>query len=915
MTLVLDWLSREGQTLFAWWLWITLAGVAVLPLSLRLLGGLPDKGYTLARALGMLLVTFVYWLLGSWGFLDNSGGSIALAWLIVVVGSLVVYTRLGDRGSLSQWWRENRPIVLASEILFVVLFFAWALYRAHQNGLHGTEKPMELAFLSAVQRSSSFPPADPWMSGYAISYYYMGYVMSSSLSLLSGVSSTMGFNLTAASQFALTGTVAFGVAYNLVRSRAFDTMGRVTRESASRAAAIVAGLLAMLLLLLMGNLQMLLIEMPYNNNTATREYLEFWGTDKRANFGDTGYQQNPDADASLDTSAWEWWWWFRASRVLTDYDLQGNLTGTQPIDEFPAFSFLLSDNHPHVLALPFVVAALGLILNLVLLHREPSLFEILLYGVAVGGLAFLNAWDGAIYLFGFVGAYALRRLMTSEDGKLRVSDWFGAIRFAASLVLVAAIAYLPYFVGFRSQAGGLLPNLMHPTYFPRFFIMFGPFVIILVAYLAVESWRGTRDGSMNWRFGVGTSAIVLLALLVLMSLLGALIANLNPDLPVSGNLNPAADGGELLSLIAQRRIEYGLTTLVLLAGIAVVVARLFPSQGRKVESGEVAISWIRYPTASGFALLLIGMGLCLTLFTDFFYLKDNFGVRINTIFKLYYQAWVVWSIAAAYGVYSIFGDRDLALPRLVLRLAFGLVFALGIGAGLLYTVAGVSHRAWVETGRQNDWEGRLHAAPATWENPLRQVADGSRVQAGTVLYSRVSLAEASDADLIRADRAGLVTFVGEALVIQQGLTLDGSEGLLTRDDQVVIDCLSDLVGRSDAVVAEAVYGAYDIRYGRVGTLTGIPVILGWENHERQWRGPTYGEIAGTRRSDLEQLYNAADIEMAGTIIERYQITHIMYGGTERQLYDSLGEEKFLDHLPVVCQSGESRIFYAGGLAS
>ena len=30
---------------------------------------------------------------------------------------------------------------------------------------------------------------------------------------------------------------------------------------------------------------------------------------------------------------------------------------------------------------------------------------------------------------------------------------------------------------------------MHPTYFPRFFIMFGPFVIILVAYLALESWR------------------------------------------------------------------------------------------------------------------------------------------------------------------------------------------------------------------------------------------------------------------------------------------------------------------------------------------------------------------------------------------------------------------------------------------
>ena len=52
MTLLLDWLSREGHILVAWWLWITLAGAAAFPLCLRLFGGLPDKGYTLARAPG-----------------------------------------------------------------------------------------------------------------------------------------------------------------------------------------------------------------------------------------------------------------------------------------------------------------------------------------------------------------------------------------------------------------------------------------------------------------------------------------------------------------------------------------------------------------------------------------------------------------------------------------------------------------------------------------------------------------------------------------------------------------------------------------------------------------------------------------------------------------------------------------------
>ena len=60
------------------------------------------------------------------------------------------------------------------------------------------------------------------------------------------------------------------------------------------------------------------------------------------------------------------WWWWRASRVIHDLDPLGNSMGIQPIDEFPGFSFLLGDMHPHVLALPFVLLALALALNALL---------------------------------------------------------------------------------------------------------------------------------------------------------------------------------------------------------------------------------------------------------------------------------------------------------------------------------------------------------------------------------------------------------------------------------------------------------------------------------------------------------------------------------------------------------------------
>ena len=38
---------------------------------------------------------------------------------------------------------------------------------------------MEIAFINGILQSDHFPPQDPWLSGFGISYYYFGYVMMS----------------------------------------------------------------------------------------------------------------------------------------------------------------------------------------------------------------------------------------------------------------------------------------------------------------------------------------------------------------------------------------------------------------------------------------------------------------------------------------------------------------------------------------------------------------------------------------------------------------------------------------------------------------------------------------------------------------------------------------------------------------
>ncbi len=876
--MVFEWFAREGWMILSWWLLVTLAGAAVFPPLTRLLGALPDRGYTLSRAAGLLLVGYTYWILGTLGFLRNSSGGILLAWLVVLTAGLAVYAR-GGRFDWGGWWRENRTVVIVAEVLFALLFVGWAIFRSHQNGLTGTEKPMDLMFISSIMRSDVFPPNDGWLSGYSISYYYFGYFIMAMLSMMSGVVSTAGYNLAAALLFALTGVTVFGVVYNLVRSRAlYDPSGRVNPSDSkqgegaygddinqSSRTAIMTGMLALAMTILMGNFQAALIETPYQLKAAPESYLAFWNMQERAFYPEriqaleAGIPPNEPVTMGPgrpDPASWDFWWWFRASRVLTDYNLDGTVsTAAQPIDEFPQFSFLLADNHPHVMALPFAALALGLALNLLLTGRPPNRAETVLYALGIGGLIFLNTWDGPIYLIVLTGAEGLRRLVRG-GGRLTAAEIGGTALFGGAVAALSVALYLPFLVSFRSQASGILPNLITPTLFQQYFIMFGPFLLILAFFLAVEVWRGR--GSMNWRFGLQTAGGVL-ALCVFVMLALVLAALFIPSLYDTalrfaepyGGFNAAA------GLVLRRRLETILTTLVLFIGLMVIAARLFPKRNvsKSAEAGLLAVpenifgrGLINYPAATGFALLAAGAALGLSLVPEFFYLRDNFGTRINTIFKFYYQAWLLFSVASAYGVYSLLADLRLERMNAGLRGVFGAVTTLVIGLGMIYPVLGIHNRMFVETGRLRSPE------PAA-------------------------------------------------------LTLDGGSTMISSNDYAAIMCWKDRVGDDRTlVVAEAIGPAYNPQYGRVAGLTGVPIVLGWENHERQWRGATYDQTAGTRSGDISQLYNDLRWDMVVPIIQRYGIDYIFYGNSERSAYGSAGEEKFRENLEPVCQF-ETSVFY------
>lgn len=877
--MVFDWLLEEGWIVFNWWVLVSLAGLAVLPLMFRLLGGLPDRGYTLARPAGILLTGFVFWLLASFGFLDNSSGSIAFAWVIVVVISALVYFRVDAQFDYRQWWRENRKLVIATELLFLILLVGWAIVKAHRNDIAATEKPMDLAFMSAINQSQSFPPNDPWLSDYSISYYYFGYLMASMLSMASGVSTTIGYNMHVAMLFALTGVATFGVVYNLVRSRAFGMVNgvrTVLEKASSQDVAILIGGIGAVFVILMGNFQLPFVELPYQTSNASESYLEFWDLQNRleplpqvSEFIDDDDPDTPEfemVDRSGALESWNNWWWFRSARAIRDHNLTEahNLQNPEEFDidrhthieviaEFPQFSFLLADSHPHVMALPYVLLAMGLALNLLLLNQTPDMVRVLFYGICIGALVFLNTWDAPIYIMLMVGADAVRRLRANQ-GQLQVFDWVQLLALGSALVGITIVAYFPFLVGFRSQLGGVIPNLIYPTKTQHLFLVFGPFFGLLATFLALEVWRARRNGRMNWSFSwqfiLAIFGVLLLALFMFASMAWF---NDSTRQAVLSYIDNGGGWDEILPIALERRLETILTPVLLLLAVGLIVGILFPKMRANSTKIDDQSTNTLYTSASGFAVLLIGAGVMLVLIPEFVYLRDNFATRMNTIFKFYYQSWLLFSVAGAYGIYAIVFDRQEHRPAPVLRYAYSGLLVATLALGLIFPIFGIYSRIEVEGG-------------------VARTADG-------------------------------------------GLTLDGGRTVagVSAADYDVLQCFNQRITDDTVVLVEAVGNSYDnTGAGRTGALTGNPTVIGWQGHQSQWRGTSYGEIVASRPLDIERLYTDLRYDVVQEVITRYGIDYIMYGSTERIKYGDVGEEKFMENLTVFCESdpalGNSRIY-------
>src|SRR4030065_1243761 len=203
-----------------WWLILQVLGWLALPTAMRIFRWLPGRCYTFSKSLGLLLISYALWMGASTGLLTNVLGGILFS--IILLAGISAWFYFRCKGNLFPDIRpflgEKWKLVLTVEILFTLALVGWAVLRAYapyKIEPTGGEKFMEIAFQNAILKSEHFPPLDPWLSGFAISYYYFGYVMMALLTRLSGAVPGVGFDLYDALLFALTLVGSLGVGYNL----------------------------------------------------------------------------------------------------------------------------------------------------------------------------------------------------------------------------------------------------------------------------------------------------------------------------------------------------------------------------------------------------------------------------------------------------------------------------------------------------------------------------------------------------------------------------------------------------------------------------------------------------------------------------------------------------------------------------
>jgi YYY domain-containing protein len=751
--------------------------------------------------LGVILLGWVGWIAATLDVWQSRSLNIALA-LAAITAGCWGYRR----------WRHQRgnPIALPTMRMYLASLGTWlglfgfflllrAIYPDFWQTWFGGEKPFELAYLRAVSASTSFPPYDPWYADGIINYYYYGWHLIGTIIKLSGVGVSFGF------QF---GSATFAALLGLQTASLGAMLSRRGRPRLPVKAVAAGGAVAVMAVLFIGNLD------------AFRQVIEQRG---------------------VQSDTFDFW----RSRSVIDFT----------INEFPYFSEIWADLHPHVLNFPTIVLLLTLLAQIVLGGLSTTWRSLLpiaaVTSLVLGTVAVTNSWDAPLMVLITGAAFVYVGLLRSPQAAL-TTGLLGAL-----VVLGAFLFYAPFYTGFYSVVQGMnraTEGSDLGQFLTHWGIFFGVVVIVCARNFVrrLPSDLVLRDSLLLAVIAlVGGTFAELLAVV-----LGDVLPS--PQQVIAILLAAAVVGfaGGATRCIRQPPLFVGVVTALTFLSGTVAIYRPSAAVALAITTAAV-MHLISYRRQSSRFLpwAFVAIGAVTTASTEFVYVADDLQhsnwERMNTVFKFYLQSWILLAIGCAVLVGWLWREARIGGPPISHH-----------AAGI---IAGTARRARV-AGVTRDLSTRSARVAAVATSVLLGLG---------MIYPVVGTPVRLDWDM-ESSPSGL-SLDGYAWM-DGGQILNGTNELIQfTGDLAAIDWLNANVDGTP-VILEAAIGPYRGNGSRISSATGLPTVLGWDRHQRQQR---YEPGISERMADVHEIYNETDPTLKLEDLRRYRVRYVVVGDVER----------------------------------
>lgn len=752
-----------------WWSVLFLIGAAAYPLTKRLFANWFDQGYFFSKAVGMAGVTYIVYILGVFHILPFTGFTVSLAIAAIFLfgiglGFVSQQIKMSHAHGSFQITFDNLPklevnwkLIVWEEIFFFAALLFWSWVKAHEPTIRDLEKFMDFGFMKSILTSVYFPAPDMWYVGLPINYYYFGHTVVAVLTKISGLDLTITYNLMLTSIFAFCLTMSFAIGRQLI--------GKT-----------VGGLLTAFLVTLGGNMQTLY---AFTKGYTGEDVKPFW------QLLWTWSEFPSKVREGLNT-----YWYPNATRFIPN-----------SIHEFPAYSFVVSDVHGHVLSIPFVLLAIALLFTMFAighvgerqaigrfgLHFDAKKWRLhlVIFGMLTALLLMTNALDGPIY--GVLMAILLVLAASKHEG-FSLSWLKEKVMLVGGVGVVAAITASPFLMHFKSFVSGLAINCPPAAWANR----------KMGIFLFEEVEKCQKSEFWMW-------------------------------------------------LILWGFFLY--CGLWLIKKITIVTRLSHPTSWWKRFG-------VRFHSLAQESVLMVFFffSLLLIIFPEFFYFKDIYPqhFRSNTMFKLGYQAFIMFSIIAGYTIVKQLSAKKvlffvLLVPQLFLVSIYP-IFAVRSYFNSLRDYQGLDGLSWLRTSKPDD------VAAIEWMN-----------------------------NTIPKGEWRMPTIGNELLPKLRRLPF----------------------GFNQPIIVEADGDSYT-EYERFSAFTGFPTVVGWAVHEWLWRG-SY-DIVAPLREDVRLIYESEDVEETRRILNKYQVDYVIVGSLEREKFTVLQDWKFSQLGINVFEQGQTAIY-------